>query len=114
MTNPRSATNAWLALKKKLGLTTPKKSASVHKDDGNADDDSENDTPTKASASKRKATAKSPTTPSKKNRKAAGDVKVEEGEDEDQADVGGADERIKKEESADGEDEDAMADEVEA
>lgn len=87
--NPRSATNAWANIKKKLGFSvnTPKKeTGTTAVKSGDDDDDDNEDGSTTPTPKKRKAPAKAGAGSAKKPRgRKAKDIKVEEEEDDEDA-----------------------------
>jgi len=95
-TNPKSASNAWANIKKKLGIGAVKKATdtdSPTKTDFDDGDEAAIKTPTTGSK-KRKAKGDDET-PSRKGRsRKKEDVKVEEEDDEDAAETGAYDERV--------------------
>ncbi|GAB7338249.1 hypothetical protein MBLNU457_4578t1 [Dothideomycetes sp. NU457] len=106
--NPRSATNAWANIKKKLGLVSPMKKETTTNaiKSGDNDDNDDNDGPTTPTQKKRKAPAKAGDGSAKKPRARKGkNVKAETEDDEDAADVGAHEDGAVKQEAAE---EDAM------
>lgn len=107
--NPRSATNAWANIKKKMGLASPakKETSTTAAKSGDDDEDDNDDGPTTPTTKKRKAPSKTADGSAKKPRARKGKgkgVKVESDDDEDAADVGAPEDGAVKHEDAGAED----------
>jgi len=101
--NPRSATNAWASIKKKLGFvnSAKKETTTTAAKSGDDDEDENDDGQTTPTPKKRKAPAKATDGSAKKPRARKGkNVKVDTDDDEDAADVGALEDGAAKQEGA--------------